>query len=169
MGVEPHKVPATYRAAMSEPEGRFERAAEEAAEDLVEGFERVVDRALPPHLRARAWARRRAATHFMWRAGVLILGMGLVLAGIAMLVLPGPGWGAIILGLIILASEYAWANRLLEPVRVAARKAARAALDPRTRKRNLIIGAVVLVIAVAVSVWYVANYGVPFTGWFAPA
>jgi uncharacterized protein (TIGR02611 family) len=153
---------------MSEPESRFERAAEEAAEEFVEGFERVVDRALPPHLRARAWARRRPATHFIWRSGVLLLGMGLVLAGIAMLVLPGPGWGAIILGLIVLASEYAWANRLLQPVRTAARKAARAALDPRVRRRNIIIGAVVGAAVIALSVWYVATFGVPFTGWFGP-
>jgi len=76
---------------------------------------------------------------------------------------------ATVVDLIILASEYAWANRLLEPVRIAARRAARAALDPRTRTRNLIIGAIVVVIAAAVSVWYVVNYGVPFTGWFAPA
>lgn len=132
---------------------------EDAAEDLVEGFEEVVDRVLPPHLRARAWARRRRSTHVMWQAGVLLLGFGLVAAGIAMLVLPGPGWATIILGFIVLASEYAWARRLLEPVRRWARRAADAALDPRVRRRNVAILGTVIVVGAGLSVWYVAAFG----------
>ncbi len=138
---------------------RFEEEAEEAAERLVEGFEETVDRVLPPHLRARAWAQRRRSTHVMWQAGVLVLGFGLVLAGIAMLVLPGPGWAAIILGLIVLASEYAWARRLLDPVRRWAKRAADAALDPRVRRRNLAITAVLVVIGLAALAWYVVTFG----------
>lgn len=144
------------------PETRMERLeeeAEEAAERLVEGFEETVDRVLPPHLRARAWARRRRSTHVLWQAGVLLLGFGLVSAGIAMLVLPGPGWAAIILGLIVLASEYAWARRLLDPVKRWAQRAAEAALDPRVRRRNLAILIVLGVIAAAVLAWYVVTYG----------
>lgn len=138
---------------------RLEDSIEDAAEDLVEGFEETVDRVLPPHLRARAWARRRRSTHVLWQAGVLLLGFGLVAAGIAMLVLPGPGWATIILGFIVLASEYAWARRLLEPVKRWARKAADAALDPRVRRRNLfIVGALAVVSAGAVA-WYVASFG----------
>jgi uncharacterized protein (TIGR02611 family) len=103
----------------------------------------------------------------LWQAGVLLVGMGLVIAGIAMLVLPGPGWAAIILGLIVLASEYAWARRLLDPVRRWARKAADAALDPRVRRRNLIIAGVLTVVVVGLVAWYVAAYGLtlqPITG-----
>lgn len=103
----------------------------------------------------------------MWQAGVLIVGFGLVGAGIAMLVLPGPGWATIILGLIVLASEYAWARRLLDPVKRWARRAAEAALDPRVRRRNLIILGVVVVVGVGLAVWYVAAYGLtlqPITG-----
>ncbi len=37
----------------------------------------------------------------------------LVVAGIAMLVLPGPGWLAIIAGLALLARRFAWAHGLL--------------------------------------------------------
>ena len=146
---------------------RIEDSVEEAAEELVEGFEEAVDRILPPHLRARAWARRRRSTHVMWQAGVLIVGFGLVAAGIAMLVLPGPGWAAIILGLIVLASEYAWARRLLDPVRRWAKKAADAALDPRVRRRNLIIAGVLVVVVAGVVAWYVAAFGLtlqPITG-----
>lgn len=148
--------------ARPEDEGRahdFEDRVEDLAEDLVEGFEETVDKVLPPHLRARAWARRRRSTHVLWQAGVLLVGFGLVLAGIAMLVLPGPGWAAIILGLIVLASEYAWARRLLDPVRRWARKAADAALDPRVRKRNLAIAGSLAVVGVGLAIWYVAAFG----------
>lgn len=152
------------------PETRMERLeeeAEEAAERLVEGFEETVDRVLPPHLRARAWARRRRSTHVLWQAGVLLLGFGLVIAGIAMLVLPGPGWAAIILGLVVLASEYAWARRLLDPVRRWATRAAQAALDPRVRRRNLAILGALAVAAAAGVAWYVTAFGLtlePVTG-----
>lgn len=148
--------------AQSQDEGRahdFEDRVEDLAEDLVEGFEEAVDKVLPPHLRARAWARRRRSTHVLWQAGVLLVGFGLVLAGIAMLVLPGPGWASIILGFIVLASEYAWARRLLEPVRRWAKKAADAALDPRVRKRNLAIAGTLAVVGVGLAVWYVAAFG----------
>lgn len=145
-----------------EPESRlerFEEDAEDAAERLVGGYEEAIDRVLPPHLRARAWAQRRRSTHIFWQAAVLLLGFGLVVAGLAMLVLPGPGWATIILGLIVLASEYAWARRLLDPVRRWARRAADAALDPRTRTRNLIFGTIVVAVLVAAGAWYVVAFG----------
>lgn len=138
---------------------RIEDSIEEAAEELVEGFEEAVDRVLPPHLRARAWARRRRSTHVLWQAGVLLVGFGLVAAGIAMLVLPGPGWATIILGFIVLASEYAWARRLLEPVKRWARKAADAALDPRVRRRNLLIVGALAVVSAGAVAWYLAAFG----------
>jgi uncharacterized protein (TIGR02611 family) len=47
------------------------------------------------------------------RIGVTIAGFALLIAGAAMLVLPGPGWVAIFAGLAILATEYIWARRLL--------------------------------------------------------
>lgn len=146
---------------------RLEDSLEDAAEELVEGFEETVDRVLPPHLRARAWARRRRSTHVLWQAGVLLVGFGLVAAGIAMLVLPGPGWASIILGLIVLASEYAWARRLLDPVRRWASRAAQAALDPRVRKRNIILASIAAVVVAAGLAWYVAAFGLtlePITG-----
>jgi uncharacterized protein (TIGR02611 family) len=41
-------------------------------------------------------------------------GFLLLAAGVVMLVLPGPGWLAIFGGLAMLASEFAWAQRLLD-------------------------------------------------------
>ena len=146
---------------------RLEQGAEDVAERLVDDFESAVDRALPPHVRARAWARRRRSTHVAWQAGVLLVGFGLVGAGVAMLVLPGPGWAAIILGLVVLASEYAWARRLLDPVRRWAKRAADAALDPRARRRNLLILSALAIVLVAGVAWYVTAFGLtlaPVTG-----
>lgn len=43
---------------------------------------------------------------------VFIIGWLVVIAGIGMLVLPGPGWAAIFLGFAILATEFASAGRV---------------------------------------------------------
>jgi len=47
------------------------------------------------------------------RVAITIAGGVVLLVGIAMLVLPGPGIVVIIAGLAILATEYVWAERLL--------------------------------------------------------
>jgi hypothetical protein len=52
------------------------------------------------------------------------LGWLLVLAGIAALVLPGPGLLLLFAGMALLATQYEWAERRLEPVRNAALKTA---------------------------------------------
>jgi len=43
---------------------------------------------------------------------ITTIGVVIVLAGIAMLALPGPGWGAIFLGFLILSSEFEFAERV---------------------------------------------------------
>jgi hypothetical protein len=52
------------------------------------------------------------------------LGWLLVAAGIAALVLPGPGLLMLFAGLALLAREYEWARRRLEPVRLRALRGA---------------------------------------------
>ena len=54
---------------------------------------------------------------------VLIVGVTVVVLGIAMLVLPGPAFIVIPLGLGILAAEFRWARRLLDRLRHEGRKA----------------------------------------------
>jgi len=51
------------------------------------------------------------------RIVILVVGATVVLLGIAMLVLPGPGLVAILLGLAILAVEFAWARRWLKQLK----------------------------------------------------
>ncbi|HEX5797854.1 MAG TPA: PGPGW domain-containing protein, partial [Candidatus Saccharimonadales bacterium] len=55
---------------------------------------------------------------------VEILGWSLLVAGIAALVLPGPGLLALFGGLTLLATRHKWAKRRLDPVRQAALKTA---------------------------------------------
>jgi uncharacterized protein (TIGR02611 family) len=62
------------------------------------------------------------------RIGVSILGFVLVVAGLALLVLPGPGILLLIGGLAVLASEYVWAQRALNLARRAANRAKERAL-----------------------------------------
>ncbi|MCP9948352.1 hypothetical protein LUX33_07940 [Actinomadura madurae] len=58
-----------------------------------------------------------------------------------MMVTPGPGLLGIVIGLAILATEFAWAQRALHRAKTAADRAKEKALDPRTRRRNTILGA----------------------------
>jgi Putative transmembrane protein (PGPGW) len=58
------------------------------------------------------------------RLAVFVLGATVLGAGLAMLALPGPGLLVIILGLAILASEFAWAERALDRTTATAAPAA---------------------------------------------
>src|SRR5436189_902947 len=51
------------------------------------------------------------------RVIVSVVGVTVLLIGIALLVLPGPAFIVIPVGLCILATEYAWARRWLKKVR----------------------------------------------------
>ena len=48
------------------------------------------------------------------RAFRIVAGFTLLLAGIVMIVTPGPGWLVIFLGLSLLAAEFIWARRLMD-------------------------------------------------------
>ena len=51
---------------------------------------------------------------FLKRIVVAIVGFSVLLVGVAMIVLPGPAFIVIPLGLAILATEFVWAHKLLE-------------------------------------------------------
>jgi uncharacterized protein (TIGR02611 family) len=56
------------------------------------------------------------------RVAITIAGVVVVLVGIVLCPLPGPGVAIIIAGLAILATEYVWARRLLHWVRSKTRQ-----------------------------------------------
>jgi hypothetical protein len=67
---------------------------------------------------------RRRSARLARRVAFEALGWLLVAAGIAAIFLPGPGLLLLVAGLAVLAEQYEWAERRLEPVKVMAFKAA---------------------------------------------
>jgi hypothetical protein len=65
-----------------------------------------------------------AGKRLLKRVAIESLGWILVLVGIAALVLPGPGLLALFAGVFLLATQYEWAERRLEPVKKAALRGA---------------------------------------------
>jgi uncharacterized protein (TIGR02611 family) len=101
---------------------------------------------------------------------VAVVGGLVVLVGVVMLVTPGPAFVMIPLGLAILATEFRFARRWLEKARDAAQRARQKAeaMDPRVRRRRLLLtGVAVLLLVGAVSA-YVGYFGWPHSavdGW----
>jgi hypothetical protein len=63
--------------------------------------------------RIDAWADRSPVRSVAVKVGVTVGGPLVILAGVAMLVLPGPGLVVIALGMALLALEYEWARTVL--------------------------------------------------------
>lgn len=61
----------------------------------------------------RSRVRRLPGGFAAWRIGITLLGSAVIVGGIILLPLPGPGWLIIFAGLGLLATEYEWAKRLL--------------------------------------------------------
>jgi len=51
--------------------------------------------------------------HHVKRVARVVAGFALLLAGVAMLALPGPGWVTIAVGLALLSREFPWAEKSL--------------------------------------------------------
>ncbi len=139
---------------MSEDKAKPENL-HELAEEIIEDVEGAMEASLPIHLRMQSWARRRPVTHVFWRVTILIIGIGVLGAGFAMLVLPGPGWAAIFLGLVILGSEFAWAHRLSQPLKRAfewALERAKAKANSENKHKLKIIVSIILVVVLAVAI-----------------
>jgi uncharacterized protein (TIGR02611 family) len=62
----------------------------------------------------RARIKRNPALALAYRLVVGIVGGLIVVLGLALVPLPGPGWLIVFLGLGILATEFTWAERLLD-------------------------------------------------------
>ncbi|MCY0952491.1 TIGR02611 family protein [Streptomyces sp. H27-S2] len=113
-----------------------------------------------PHVsKAPAFIKARRSLHLSWQVGVFVVGLAVIGAGVAMLVLPGPGWVAIFAGLAIWATEFAWAHLVLRWTKRKVTEAAQKALDPKVRRRNIILTSAGLVIAGALIGFYLWKYG----------
>ena len=85
----------------------------------------LADRLYGNYMGRRNSVRTNRALDATWRGIILVVGLTLVGLGLFFLLFPGPGWAVIIIGLIILATEYAWAQRLLNPVKEFSSRIAR--------------------------------------------
>lgn len=63
----------------------------------------------------------------------IIVGFTVLAIGVALLVLPGPAFIVIPIGLAILATEFVWARRLLQHVRERAEKVRDSVVNSRDR------------------------------------
>ncbi|AWI27635.1 TIGR02611 family protein [Streptomyces sp. ICN441] len=110
--------------------------------------------------RAPEFVKRRRTLHLSWQVGVFIVGFAVVVAGVIMLPLPGPGWLVIFAGMAIWATEFVWAQLVLHWTKRKVTEAAQRALDPRVRRRNIILTTVGLVIVGVLGAVYLWNFGI---------
>ncbi len=87
------------------------------------------------------------------RVALETLGWVLVVAGVAGLVLPGPGLLGIFAGLLLLSQQYDWAERHLEPVKEKALRGAAESVE--TWPRIVLSTALALVLVAAGVLWTV--------------
>ncbi|MEV6565752.1 TIGR02611 family protein [Streptomyces kronopolitis] len=109
--------------------------------------------------RAPHFIKRSRPLHLSWQVGVFVVGLAVVVAGVIMLPLPGPGWLVIFGGMAIWATEFVWAQLVLRWTKRKVTEAAQKALDPKVRRRNITLTAVGLVIIAAVLAVYVWKFG----------
>lgn len=98
----------------------------------------------------------RAVVRYIARSGkriaVTVVGFVVLLAGLVMMVTPGPGIVVILIGLAILATEWAWAERALDRAKQTGSGALRIATASPLRI-VLSVAATLAGIAAAVVVW----------------
>ena len=109
--------------------------------------------------------KKNPALALAWRIGVGVLGTAVVLLGLVLVPFPGPGGLIVFLGLGILATEFAWAERLLDYGRAKFRVLVR-----WVGRQHLAIGALISVATLAFVAGVVlltlklSGPGVPFVG-----
>jgi uncharacterized protein (TIGR02611 family) len=115
----------------------------------------------PPLIeRVRARQERHRQRNRIVRIAFAIAGFVVLLAGVIMLVTPGPGIPVIILGLGILALEFAWAERWLERVLNRAEQAVDQVTQGSPLRRAAVIALGLLSLAAVITV--IAIWDIPF-------
>ena len=65
----------------------------------------------------RRFVARNRGLEVAYRVVVAVLGFAIIVTGLALIPLPGPGWLIVFAGLALLSTEFAWAERLLRYAR----------------------------------------------------
>ena len=115
----------------------------------------------PPLIeRVRARRDRHKERNRFYRAAFAVLGFVVLAAGVVMLVTPGPGIPAIILGLGMRALEFAWAERWLERLLTRAEQAVEQVTQGSSVRRAALLAAGA--VAVVASIVMVIFWDIPF-------
>jgi uncharacterized protein (TIGR02611 family) len=124
----------------------------------------VSDRLYGNYMGRRDSARTNRVLDTTWRAIILVVGLTLLGLGLFFLLFPGPGWAVIIVGLIVLATEYAWAQRLLNPVKEFSSRIARLVVSDeyRIRRSNVVLIITFAIVTIAYAYW--ARWGATMQG-----
>ncbi|MGY0487710.1 TIGR02611 family protein [Streptomyces sp. WG-D5] len=115
--------------------------------------------AKPLGSRAPEFIQARRTLHLSWQVGVFVVGLAVVVGGVIMLPLPGPGWLVIFGGMAIWATEFVWAQLVLRWTKRKVTEATQRALDPKVRRRNIILTTVGLVIIAVLAGIYLWKFG----------
>ena len=100
-------------------------------------------------MKFRTWIKKTVIGRLVWRIIIGVIGGAVTVAGAIALVGPGPGILIVLAGLGILASEFAWAARVMAHTRTYAQKAADKAGIPKWAQFALIaIGAVISILVI---------------------
>jgi uncharacterized protein (TIGR02611 family) len=122
--------------------------------------ERETRQRVPLIERVRARQARHRQRNRIYRVAFATAGFIVLLAGLIMLVTPGPGIPVIILGLTMLALEFAWAERWLERFLEKAEAAVEQVSQgsPLQRAALLVVGALATIALLAIIVFWDIPY-----------
>lgn len=68
--------------------------------------------------RWRGIIRRRPWLNVVYKVAVAVVGVVVIIVGLILVPLPGPGWLIVFIGLTVLGSEYHWARRFTSWLRM---------------------------------------------------
>lgn len=125
--------------------------SEEDKSDFREFIETVQEAAIQAEFDTgdREASVEEARAHIVVRVAKIVGGFGLVVLGIVLMPLPGPGWAIVAGGLALLATEFEWANRLLQEVR---RRMPGVPEDGKIPRNTLIIYILMFVVFTTISI-----------------
>ena len=113
-------------------------------------------RSLSPLLRLAIWLGRKSR-----RLAVIVLGFAVLGSGLAMLVLPGPGLIVVLLGLALLATEFAWAEVALSRTAHRAATTASKVAAKRSGVIMLATSAISMIVGGATALLVLGRYRMP--------
>jgi|TARA_B110000503_G_scaffold141995_1_gene237332 uncharacterized protein (TIGR02611 family) len=108
-------------------------------------------------MKIRTWFKKTPMGRLVWRIIIGLVGGLVTVFGAIALVGPGPGILILLAGLGILASEFAWAARVIIQTRTYAQKAAEKAGIPKWVQYSLIAGGALLSIFVILYLHYTGS------------